>query len=201
MKNNYILIDYENVQPKELAILNGHTAKVMVFVGTNQAKVPIDFATSLQNLGGNGQYIQISGNGRNALDFHLAFYIGVLSERDPDAFFHIISRDSGFDPLIEHLKASNRLAARSTSLTDVPFLKLSNLTSSEDRLTEVIKNLTARGQSRPRKIKTLTNTINSMFMKKLSGPELASLIEQLQSRDLILVENEAVSYRPPITQS
>ena len=56
MKNNYILIDYENVQPKNLVILNGHPVKVIVFVGANQAKVPFDLATSLQALGSNAEY-------------------------------------------------------------------------------------------------------------------------------------------------
>ena len=48
LKNNYILIDYENVQPKNLTILNGHPFKVLVFVGANQAKVPFELASALQ---------------------------------------------------------------------------------------------------------------------------------------------------------
>jgi hypothetical protein len=95
LKNNYILIDYENVQPKNLAILNGHPVKVIVFVGANQAKVPFDLASSLQALGSNAEYVKIRGNGSNALDFHIAFYIGQLAERDPYAYFHIISKDTG----------------------------------------------------------------------------------------------------------
>lgn len=74
MKNHYILIDYENVQPKNLGILNVHPVKVLVFVGANQAKVPFDLAASLQALGSNARYIKIQGNGSNALDFHIAFY-------------------------------------------------------------------------------------------------------------------------------
>ncbi|VGO22093.1 hypothetical protein SCARR_04174 [Pontiella sulfatireligans] len=33
VKNNYVLIDYENVQPKNLEILKGHEFIVKVFVG------------------------------------------------------------------------------------------------------------------------------------------------------------------------
>ena len=90
MKNNYVLIDYENVQPKNLAILNGHEFKIIVFVGANQAKIPFDLASSLQKLGENAEYVKIGGNGSNALDFHMAFYIGQLAARDPNAYFHII---------------------------------------------------------------------------------------------------------------
>ena len=80
MKNNYILIDFENVHPKSLEILNGHPFKVIVFVGANQAKVPFELVMSMQALGDNAEYVQIAGNGPNALDFHIAFYIGQLKE-------------------------------------------------------------------------------------------------------------------------
>ena len=51
MKKNYVLIDYENVQPKNLARLNGHPFKVLVFIGANQEKVPFELASTLQSLG------------------------------------------------------------------------------------------------------------------------------------------------------
>ena len=101
---NYVLIDLENVQPKNLEILKNHPFKVYVFVGANQAKVTYDLASAMQEFGGNAKYIKISGNGPNALDFHIAFYVGELSKIDPEAYFHIISKDTGFDPLIKHLK-------------------------------------------------------------------------------------------------
>jgi hypothetical protein len=52
----------------------------------------------MQALGAKAQYVKISGNGSNALDFHIAFYIGHLGAVDPTAYFHIISKDAGFDP-------------------------------------------------------------------------------------------------------
>lgn len=54
----------------------------------------------MQQLGADAQYIKIGGSGKNALDFHLAFYIGELSARDPEAYFNIVSKDTGFDPLV-----------------------------------------------------------------------------------------------------
>lgn len=90
MSTNYVLIDFENVQPKNLDILTKHPFKIFVFVGENQSKVPFDLAKTMQNFGDNAKYIKISGNGKNALDFHVAFYIGQLSLQDPEGFFHII---------------------------------------------------------------------------------------------------------------
>ena len=39
------------------------------------------------------------------MDFALAYYLGRKAVTDPTAFFHIVSKDKGYDPLIEHLKA------------------------------------------------------------------------------------------------
>ena len=200
MKNNYILIDYENVQPKNLAILNDHDFKVIVFVGSNQAKIPFELASALQALGRNAEYIKIDGNGPNALDFHIAFYIGQLAERDPNAYFHIISKDTGFDPLIKHLKKKKVFAQRERDLAEIPLLHISNATSVEERIEAIVKNLAARGHSRPRKVKTLANTIHSLFMQSLKEDEIMSVIEQMKKRNLIVIKEEAVSYKPPISQ-
>ena len=200
MKTNYILIDFENVQPKNLTVLNGHPFKVLVFVGASQSKVPLDLAASLQVLGSNAEYVKIGGNGSNALDFHIAFYVGQLAERDPHACFHIISKDTGFDPLIKHLKARKIVAQRVKDLSEIPLLRISNATSSEEKIAAIEKSLSARGHSRPRKVKTLANTINALFMKTLGEPELMSLIEQLRQRQYVVIENENVSYQPPISQ-
>ena len=40
MKNDFILIDFENVQPGNLALLRGRDFKIMVFLGATQAKLP-----------------------------------------------------------------------------------------------------------------------------------------------------------------
>ena len=200
MKNNYVLIDFENVQPKNLAILNGHPVKVIVFIGANQAKVPFDLASSLQALGSNAEYVKIGGNGSNALDFHIAFYIGQLAERDQDAYFHIISKDTGFDPLIKHLQERKIFSRRVKDLSDIPLPRIANATSSAEKIAAIVKSLSARGHARPRKVKTLANTINSLFMKTLEESELMSLIEQLRQQQYVVIESGNVSYMPPISQ-
>lgn len=172
MKNNYVLIDFENIQPKNLAILNGHDFRVIVFVGANQTKIPFDLASALQALGTKAEYVKAGGNGQNALDFHIAFYIGQLSEKDPNAYFHIISKDTGFDPLITHLKEKKILAQREKDLSEIPMLRISNATSTEEKLEAIVKSLAARGHARPRKVKTLSNTINSLFSKSLEEAEI-----------------------------
>jgi hypothetical protein len=194
MKTNYVLIDFENVQPKNLALLNGHDFKVMVFVGGSQTKVPFELAQALQSLGDRAEYIKISGNGPNALDFHIAFYIGQLAEKYPNSYFHIISKDTGFDPLLRHLRSRQILIQREKDLSEIPLLKISNATTSEERIAAIVEYLIARGQSRPRKVATLTNTISSIFMKTLDEAELTSLIEHMKKKKLISVNSEKITY-------
>ena len=197
MATHYVLIDFENVRPKNLELLTTHPFKVFVFVGANQTKVPFDLADSMQLLGRSARYIKISGNGQNALDFHIAYYVGELAAKDPDAHFHIISKDRGFDPLIKHLKGRKIRIQREKDLAEIPILRVSNTTSSDEKIAAIVKNLGGRGQARPRKVKTLENTINTLFTKKLDKKELSSLIKELQKRKLIVVNQSNVSYKLP----
>ncbi|HEX5339549.1 MAG TPA: PIN domain-containing protein, partial [Gammaproteobacteria bacterium] len=61
MRINYVLVDYENVQPEALALLDAEHFKVIVFVGANQTKVTFEAAEALQRMGGKAEYIKISG--------------------------------------------------------------------------------------------------------------------------------------------
>ncbi len=96
-RTNYVLVDFENVQPKDIGLLKDGPFKVKVFLGPNQSKIPVALAAALQSLGESAEYIILETAGNNALDFHIAYYIGALSAAEPTAFFHIISKDSGFD--------------------------------------------------------------------------------------------------------
>ena len=197
MATNYVLIDFENVQPSSLEVLRSHPFKVLVFVGANQTKVPFDLATAMQALGEAAQYIKITGTGKNALDFHVAYYVGELAAQDPSAYFHIISRDTGFDPLVKHLKSKKIKIQRERDLAEIPVLRLSAATSNDEKMSAIVKNLAGRGQSRPRKVKTLSNTINSLFTANLTEQQLAMLVKELEQRQYIKVANGNVTYQLP----
>ncbi|MFP5421260.1 MAG: PIN domain-containing protein [Gammaproteobacteria bacterium] len=197
MRINVVLIDYENVQPDAMAIIHGEHFKVMVFVGSNQSKVSFEVASSLQKMGDRAEYIKINGNGPNALDFHIAYYIGLIAAKTPDAYFHIISKDSGFDPLVAHLKTQKIFACRSPSINEIPSVKAENANTSGDKIDVIVVDLKRRGTSRPRAVKTLTSTINSIFQKKLPAQEVELLVEGLKKKGLIKINGEKVSYSLP----
>jgi len=194
---NYVLVDFENVHPKNLEILADHPFKVIVFVGANQTKVPFELAEAMQVLGKDARYIKISGTGQNALDFHIAYYIGKLAAEKPDARFHVISRDKGFDPLIRHLKGRKMHIQRENDLAEIPQLRIPTISNSDEQIAAIVRNLAGRGQSRPRKVKTLTNTIKNLFAKQPDEAELASLVQELQKRKLIVIKQGNVSYKLP----
>lgn len=120
---NYVLIDHENVQPHDLALLDREDVRLWVFIGAGQAKLSSALAIQMHAMRERAEYVRISGNGANALDFHIALYIGRLMRDDPRGFFHIISKDTGFDPLVTHLKSKQVLACRSASIGEMPLFK------------------------------------------------------------------------------
>jgi len=57
--------------------------------GSAQTKIPFEMAAALQRMGDRARYIRIAGQGANALDFHIAFYVDQLAAQGPEAQFHI----------------------------------------------------------------------------------------------------------------
>ena len=194
MRTNYVLIDFENVQPSSLEQLDHDHFKVFVFVGAHQGKVPFELAASLQQLGDRAQYIKISGNGPNALDFHIAYYIGRLAATDPAAYFHIISKDEGFDLLIQHLKTKKIFVGRSTAISEIPFVKVSNSKSSAERIELIRGRLQQLKAAKPRTTKTLSSTIAALFQKQLSNQEVSGLIHELTIQGHVNVSGTKVAY-------
>jgi len=191
----YVLVDFENVQPKNLELLKEYPFRVLVFIGANQTKFPRHFVVAMQALGEQADYVEIAGSGPNALDFHIAYYIGELAAKEPDAQFHIISKDRGFDPLIQHLTGKKIRVRREKDLAEIPELRIPDTTSRDEQIDAIVKNLRQRGHSRPRKVRTLQNTINTLFTKKLDQAELDAITDELSKRNLIVVKQNNVSYR------
>lgn len=196
MKTNYLLIDYENVPLKDLGLLNGHAFVVVVFVGANQTKIATDFAAALQARGEGGRYVRISGNGRNALDFHIAFYLGEMAEKSPESYFHLISKDTGFDPLINHMNSRGLHVRRSCELAEIPLLGLLTPQTLEERIAVVVKNLASRKQGKPRTRVTLTNAINTLFHKTLESYELDRIVDEMARCGHVTFAGTKAIYRP-----
>lgn len=107
----YLLVDFENVGEFDIDKVNTQF-KIIVFVGTNQRKIPVDLINKTQKLGSRLEWKQVEGHGKNALDFFIAYHIGRTMEKDPEAECVILSKDTGFDPLVKALKKEGKKCGR-----------------------------------------------------------------------------------------
>jgi NTP pyrophosphatase (non-canonical NTP hydrolase) len=101
--DTHILLDYENVQPTELELqaLVPQATKVWVFHGPHQKQVEQRF----MSFGTGMTAVPISKTGKNALDFHLSFYMGYIASRNERAKIVVVANDRGYEPMLEHAKA------------------------------------------------------------------------------------------------
>ncbi|ABD71970.1 conserved hypothetical protein (plasmid) [Rhodoferax ferrireducens T118] len=107
--SEFYLVDYENVGPSLRHCNIADDAQVIVFLGQTTAKIHPRLA---QWVGRRGEYINIEGKGPNALDFHVAFYAGMIVNMDRSSRITVISRDKGFDPLLTHMSRMGVSATR-----------------------------------------------------------------------------------------
>ena len=217
LKTNYVLIDFENRSVKSIALLAPEHFRVYLFLGRNNTKVETELAIEMQALGERATYVKLEVAGKNVLDFHIAYYIGELAAADPAGFFHIISGDKGFDPLIEHIKGRKVFAARSESLDEMPCFRVppapapapakakgkpATADNAVDELMEswieaVLSDLIARGASRPVRMKTLVSTIHARIGKDRSQKEAEAVRDALVTRKLIVLDGVKFSYKLP----
>jgi hypothetical protein len=205
MSTNYVLVDFENVQP-DLSLLADTPFKVKVFFGAKQqeGRVPFKLLDAMLALGGNVEPVKVMRSGSNAVDMHIAYYIGRLIEREPDATLHIISGDTDFDPLAEYLRANGVSCHRSRTIAELtkkaapprqqaarsrpaPAKTAKGATHSRsaapakkptsDKLATIIRHLHALS-GKPATRKKLAQTI-ATFLKQHGGEQPADVVEQL----------------------
>ena len=194
MRNNYVLIDWENVQPDSMELLHREHVQVRVFVGAMQKDISIEKAAALQPMGKRVEYIRMARSGKNALDFHIAFYIGQIAAIDTTAYFHIIAKDKGFDPLIAHLKSRKIFCTRSVSILEVPFVKAATATTPEARTAVILEQFALYPKTRPATRKTLGSTIKNKFGKLLSDDDVDAVVKCLEKSKRISVDGTKVHH-------
>ncbi len=189
-----LLIDYENVQNINLSEIEGADCKVYIFTGSSQNKIPIELVRSAQALGDRLDWVRIDGNGPNALDFHIAYYLGAYVAKNPTNEYVILSRDKGFDPLIKHITREKVSCKRISGISEIGPIKRTKGPDAE--YGKVIANLKKieKGQ-RPRNKKTLRQHIKSLVGKTQSEEKLAQIVDRLFATKQIVEEHGKISYK------
>jgi hypothetical protein len=185
----YLLIDFENVRPAGIPAIH-ENQNVFIFAGDNQNKIDYDLVRATQPYGNRVQWIKIKGSGRNALDFHISYYLGKLSAIHKQASFFILSKDKGFDPLVRYLENSGIQCKRITQLED---FKTGTETDDDGVFAKILKMLLKIDLARrPKRIRTLKAFIGSR--DKLDSVKVDKIVKRLADEKIIVLNQEKVSY-------
>lgn len=198
MDKTILLVDYENVSNFDLSVILDANIEIKIFVGYSQNKIPLNLVQNTQRLGNTVEWIKIQGSGNDSLDFHIAFFLGILSKENPNNSFIILSKDKGFDPLIKYISNQNIACKRVETL--IALLRDAK-TRQNSRYNELkiklIENLSKIDQEkRPKKLKTLRQYIKSVFSQSnLEESEVDKLMELLHINKKIEFNlNNSISY-------
>lgn len=110
MKEVHVLVDYENVQPtlEDLRTLVPELTDVWLFHGQSQTRRAKQLQAAHQRV----TLVPHSGKGKNALDFHLTFYLGYVAAKHPHANLVVVANDKGYDSMLGHAKLLGFAATR-----------------------------------------------------------------------------------------
>jgi hypothetical protein len=189
-----ILVDFENIQKLDFENIDMTNTEILIFVGRSQSKIPFQLVEKAQTFGERLRWLKIAGDGKNNLDFHLAFELGRLCERlKHDVELIVLSKDSGYDSLIKYVNEfgiHTRRIANAAELADsTKQLPTSNFTSN------IVANLTKiNNQKRPRTRITLKKHIESLLRDKVSSNEIDLIIEEMFVRGLLTLTNNRLKY-------
>lgn len=183
-----LFVDLENVQKLDLATVPAN-AHVMIFYGITQKKLPEELVVQAQPLGSRLKWIKISGQGPNALDFHIAFYLGQQLTRSRESECVILSRDTGFDPLVRHLASLGHACRRVTTLKDAFSMQPAGGSDSFARLITLLQ----KEKSRPSRLRGLTGKVKSWF-QKLPDEDRDALIKRLFSESYVQESGASLIY-------
>ena len=134
----------------------------------------------------------MEGNGSNALDFFIACHLGRVLEKAPGTTCVILSKDKGFDPLIQHLNKTGLKCSRINSLMELgPEL----VGPDEPNYKKVVDALDKNRKTRPRKRKTLAQFIfATIFQGKLPQDEVDHVIDLLFAHKMVSETNNNLTY-------
>lgn len=199
-----ILVDYENVQSIDISKIDIQNCAIKVFVGNSQTKIAFDLVEKVQKFGDRGEWIRIEGTGPNALDFHIAFILGVLSSTcNKNTEFIIISKDTGFDPLIAFMKSKGLNCIRKSS-PETKNIKPEKSVTVEKKAPQQLVQAQSNSKAlliiekiksipKPRTEKTLKNAIKSLY-KEMPDLEIEKTIKELVKLKFVVINQGKLQY-------
>lgn len=190
---NWAFVDYENVGSLDALKMSDYE-RIFVFCGPKNTRIkvgalPTDGFYQLELIG-------VTSMGANNLDFHLAFHMGRFHEIAPKGVtFHVISNDTGFNGLVNHLKKLGRSCKKVTTRIVKPAqeaLAPPLLSAEATMVLNRLKHLD--GRKRPRKKASFVNWIKSQCPGCLDGEHLESVCQELVGANLVRESGADITY-------
>ena len=197
---NHVFVDFENVHEVDLAVFGTKSVPFTLLLGAHQTRLDAALVEKLLEHAATVQLVRLTSCGKNALDFALAYYVGRAVMADPTGFFHIVSKDTGFDPLVEHLRSRHIRARRHDDFTALTFSGPVKppLAPPEDLLTRAQEHLRKLVTNRPKRKQTLVRHLLAFSGNGVTEADVLNLVESLcRAGHLTVGEKDAVTYHDP----
>lgn len=113
------LIDYENTGVKGLYGIENlqEDDLIVVFYGPKTGAVPFDDHVRISTSVSHVEYIKTSKTAKNYLDFQLTTYLGYLVAHTGIKEYYVISRDSGYDSIVDFWRARGMTVVRRENIS------------------------------------------------------------------------------------
>lgn len=118
VRPRFIFVDFENVRIQSVSALEDRD-RIWLFLGHLTRKLPCELVLSMHSMGSRAKYVDGIPQGKNALDSVLAFVLGMIAEKYNQSDFYIVSKDTGFDPLVGWMNIHGYRVQRVTSLESI----------------------------------------------------------------------------------
>jgi hypothetical protein len=149
--------------------------------------------------------IKVKVSGKNALDFFIAYYLGVYIRKDKNINFIIISDDKGYDALIKHLSENEISIKRikyknsddNTEKKDNNTAENKNETSGEiyEKCKTVLEQIKKEKGPKPSTLKGLKRRIKKIFENNIADDAISTIIDSMKSNKNIEIKKEKVIYK------
>lgn len=187
LRTNYVFVDCENVHDIDLGQIANKPVRVTLVLGKGQQKLPTTLVKQVHKFAAQVELVESESSGRNALDMVLALHLGAAKQADASGYFHIISRDKDFEPLIAHLRANGTHAARHASLSEIAMLM-----NAAQRVDFLTRHFRASLSGRPKRRSALEAHINALFGRTLSPEDIEKSIRSLVEAKVLTISSSGL---------
>lgn len=206
IKTKVLLIDLENC-PSQINQLMNHLdeySHIVICYAQSGAKIPVDWMMPLTTVINEGRLklIKMPEVGKNAADFGIAFWAGVLMAQLPEkAHFDILSNDADLDYVVSLLSSENRSAERRGIKKENPpvlieakiiEVKTADSNTQSYYLREYCLSLIGMKTMKPAKKETLLNSIKAKF--RFTDVDANAVFEMLFKSGAISINENKVGY-------